>query len=193
MPGVEDHDVAGRQFALFLLERFNGRGATIAEFESRLAEYRSEVSGEFERTVGRQPRGVPIPYRAEAETRWEGNNVERDKLLYCVWKEWPEAELVQLLFEDVLEEAQRQELERKRAEIRAEQERERLRVIEEEKQRRAAEEQRRLAIEQERKERQHAALLQSLAIRFRIASVLCLGGIVCFVMVRVRSRKGATA
>lgn len=175
---------------LFLLERFNGRGSSIAEFKSRLADYCAQVDGEFERTVGRSPNGVPIPYLVQAQTSWKVSGIGRDELTYSVWREWPEQELIQLLFEDVLAEQQKQELARKRREIQEQKQRERQQQ-ELERERIAKErEERRRAVEQARMERQRQAFLQSLVARRRVAGTLCIASVICFFLVRVRRGQG---
>jgi hypothetical protein len=175
----------------FLLERFNGRGPSIEHFKQKLTEYATASCKEFEQTVGRAPRGVPIPLRIQAEMQWALPGIRRDLLSYFVWVEWPEQELVQLLFEDVLAEQQRTELERKRREIREREDRERRRLAEERERLRLEQERLRLAAERARMERRRKALADSFVVRGRMAGTLCIASVMGFLLMFVRAKRGA--
>jgi hypothetical protein len=96
----------------FFEQRF-GKGLPIETFKPKLEQYMNEVKSEFERTAGRQAKGIPVPVFITAQVTWPEVQ-PKSQLRYCVWGEWTRQALIELIFPGEFE--QQRELERQRQE-----------------------------------------------------------------------------
>lgn len=177
------------------LQQQIGRPQSFDDLKMKIEHYRQRVTPEFQKTVGRDPAGIPVPHTVEARTSWQD---QRSSFEYSVWSEWPREVLLMTVIDprvlqtdlarrESIRRQYEQQIQQRIAEKKHRQEM-RKRIAEE--QRRKAEAAAHRAASEKRAVYLQEHLSRSTRTRFLAAAVLCLVSLTGIIGLAVRKPAG---